>query len=259
MLIRYISDLHLDFDRSFKLEPIGEDVLIIAGDLGNCGNSKSAKFVNNFLFELHSWGKPILIVPGNHDYYGVRSKAELFEIFGSKFINSNIHVLDNKAIEINGVTFAGSTLWSGLSWTNHPFMDTMQDGELREFWRNRLISAVADFTNIYYDGPHDVDKMLRLHREGLTFLNSIIKPAVFITHFVPIRSAIHDKYKTSWLNPYFANDLDALHYSNVSHWVFGHTHSSFDYTEGVTRFLCNPKGYAKENEDFKKDKIFELG
>ena len=33
-------------------------------------------------------------------------------------------------------------------------------------------------------------------------------------------------------------------------WVHGHTHDSCDYQVGVTRVVCNPRGYEDENKRF---------
>jgi hypothetical protein len=35
---------------------------------------------------------------------------------------------------------------------------------------------------------------------------------------------------------------------NVKAWIHGHTHDEFDYTIGITKVLCNPRGYPKENQ-----------
>ncbi len=44
-------------------------------------------------------------------------------------------------------------------------------------------------------------------------------------------------------------------------WVHGHTHASLDYRIGATRVVCNPFGYARdeENPHFEEAKLVSLG
>ena len=37
---------------------------------------------------------------------------------------------------------------------------------------------------------------------------------------------------------------------NIKLWVHGHTHDEFDYKIGITRVVCNPRGYPKEKSNW---------
>ena len=67
---------------------------------------------------------------------------------------------------------------------------------------------------------------------------------VLVTHHLPHRRSIHQKYLGSGLNPSFASDLSDLVRPPVALWIHGHTHESCDYIEEGTRVVCNPRGYA---------------
>jgi Icc-related predicted phosphoesterase len=103
--IAAIGDLHVMEDsvapyRELFAEMSGvADVLVLCGDLTNFGKTKEAEILAE---DIRSCSVPVLGVLGNHDYEcGQPEKvAEILQGAGMK-------VLDEQAVEIDGVGFAG--------------------------------------------------------------------------------------------------------------------------------------------------------
>lgn len=68
---------------------------------------------------------------------------------------------------------------------------------------------------------------------------------VVCTHFPPNSVALSDYWKINGvtLNPYFINTKNI---KGFSLWLCAHTHNAFDKTIDGCRVICNPYGYAKE-------------
>lgn len=71
---------------------------------------------------------------------------------------------------------------------------------------------------------------------------------VVVTHHLPSPRSTHQKYTGSPLNRFFlatmSLELEQLMFDRKpALWVHGHTHETCDYRVGVTRVVCNPRGY----------------
>lgn len=103
MKLLILSDLHLEF-ALFQPAETDHDVVILAGDIG-VGPETIAEAAHLFA------GKPIIFVPGNHEYYNTVLN-ECAEIMRNKAKGLGVHFLDNDEVVIDGVRFIGSTLWT---------------------------------------------------------------------------------------------------------------------------------------------------
>ena len=103
MKIRVLSDLHLEF-AGWRPPPCDEDVVVLAGDIheGRAGIAWARKYFRD---------RPIVYVPGNHEYYG-RDLDELRNGLRESGRTHNVHVLDGDEVTIGGVRFLGATLWT---------------------------------------------------------------------------------------------------------------------------------------------------
>mgnify|MGYP000228346756 CR=1 FL=1 len=96
MRILACSDIHssLKSVRVIKKKAARADIIICAGDV-----SVFDRDLDRILFELNKTGKPVLVIPGNHDSNSaVRSLCKIFR---------NITYFHRKAKLINGVFFMG--------------------------------------------------------------------------------------------------------------------------------------------------------
>jgi predicted phosphodiesterase len=103
MKIQVLSDLHLEF---IPFQPLitDADVVVLAGDihLGTEGLQWAKEIFTD---------KIVIYVLGNHEYY-YHTTPTLIHQLRQLAIHSQVHVLENESIEIEGVKFFGCTLWT---------------------------------------------------------------------------------------------------------------------------------------------------
>jgi hypothetical protein len=201
-------------------------------------------------------GKPVLYVPGNHEFYGgslTGSVAELKRLCAGSFV----HLLDNEALVLGGVRFLGSTLWSDFMLCG--------EGAPREAAMREARRFMRDFERIEAFTPEASAGLFA--RNAAWLEHELAQPhagsTVVITHHAPSPKSIHPRFAGSPLNACFVSDAERLvDGRRCVLWIHGHTHDSFDYRLNGTRVLCNPRGYAKggvnENRRFDPGLVLEL-
>ena len=253
MKLNILSDLHLGFGAMDR--PINDaEMVVLAGDISRPR-------------EAISWAlkfeKPVLYVPGNHEFYGSSIDGALEELRHlSK--GTQVQVLDNREVVMGAVRFLGTTLWTDFELFDGPQKRTAAKAEaqrlMRDFSRIRVREASAEvFT------PDDSASLFRRHAAWLEGRLAAVHagPTVVITHHAPSRHSIHPRFADSLLNACFVSDAAHLMRADrVSLWIHGHTHDSFDYCVSGTRVVCNPRGYARggvnENPVFDPNFIVEV-
>ncbi len=254
-----LSDLHLEFGATLNLAAaIDYDVVVLAGDIQNPGT----KAVHWARRDSTFGGKPVILVPGNHEYYGRVLDAELQQMRGAA-LNSNVHVLSRDVVCIAGVRFVGCTLWTdfqlpvleddgsqlvnverALAAANYGLNDfrcielqTAVQSQYRQRQMRRLLRA------------EDTLAMHWIERDWLrrTLEQPFDGPTVVVTHHAPGVGSVARRYERDWLTPAFVNDLPEELFEVPSLWVHGHTHTQFDYNRGRCRVLSNPRGYPMGN------------
>jgi predicted MPP superfamily phosphohydrolase len=234
MKIRIVSDLHTEFhaDRGETLlaeVSSGEyDVLVVAGDLSDSENVPRALD----LLARGTDGRPIVYVPGNHEFYGASRETLIPHLRLIEEDHPHLNLLDTETLDIDGVRFIGTTLWFrevlGPSWAMNDF------------------AAIPGFKKWVYQE----------NRRALEFLErELPKAGVVVTHHLPHQRSVSKQYAGSLLNPYFVCEVPALRAPErlgKKIWVHGHTHDSQRYRLGEVEVICNPFGYAaqEENRDF---------
>jgi predicted phosphodiesterase len=253
MKLHILSDIHIEF--SNYILPIQEaDVLVLAGDIGKgiAGVAYAAQYKKHY--------RHVVYVAGNHEFYGHHLSKTSMEI-AAYAKECGVIFLDNNTVDIDGVCFVGSTLWT----------DFRLYGDKPDhiaFYMNMGQMQLNDFAQIRYGtfwfNPSDCAKMSVNSQKYIEdrLLENQGKKRVVVTHHCPSSKSISEKYKGSHINPCFANNLDSL-VEKADLWIHGHTHDSFDYKLGDCRVICNPRGYSKyqdkqENVNFKPNLVVEI-
>ena len=104
--ILVLSDLHLEFG-AVEVPRGTADVVVLAGDI-HVGRDGLAWAKEAFP------DQPVVYVLGNHEYYGDVFHRLALEL-KSLARGSNVHVLERDAVDIDGVSFLGCTLWTDFA------------------------------------------------------------------------------------------------------------------------------------------------
>ena len=247
MKIHVLSDLHTEF-AAFAPPRTEADVIVLAGDIG-VGAEGIEWAAGTFP------DRPVVYVTGNHEYYGhdIGLAAELRDA-----APDNVRVLENAAIEIDGVRFLGSTLW-----TDFDFYGEAESADARRFAQN----TICDFTEIRNGTRRfTAEDAVALHERSRQWLARELAatfdgPTAVVTHHLPAARSVAPFYADDPLNPAFASRLEPLIEAfRPELWVHGHTHAPCDYEIFGTRVVCNPRGYPGEIEasDFRPGLVVEL-
>jgi Icc-related predicted phosphoesterase len=249
MKIHLLSDLHLEFG-SFNPPETDADVVVLAGDIHIKGRAVD--------WALKAFTKPVIFVPGNHDYYGGSTGHTLAKMRDAAR-GTHVHVLNDEAVTIGDTRFLGCTLWTDYRLTgNEPLAQWDAQQTLHDF----KVIRDEQFRKIR---PY---QLAAYNQRSRNFLESKLDEpfagkTVVVTHHAPTELSIAERYrqKGEHLNAAFASRLDHLMGGErVALWMHGHTHDNFDYDVYGTRVVCNPRGYAGEdlNEDFNPSLVLEV-
>lgn len=257
MKVQYNSDIHTEFAHIEAVIDPTADVIIQAGDIGTG--------VSGLRWALEQFKEiPVIYVAGNHEGYG-HDFAEIRVRLQEMSKGTNVTVLDDSSVTIDGVTFMGGTLWTDLTITGKstPRID-------RHIGAVAIRNGMNDQHRIRYGGkPFTAQHWLDMHyatREFLTEQFRTMTPdkTVVVTHHLPFPESIDARYEGQQANCGFASDMTPLlEIGMPKYWVHGHTHHPCEYTVGDTRVLCNPRGYENrrgsvENKEFLWTKTFEI-
>ena len=235
MRLHILGDLHLEFG-AVNIPATDADVVVLAGDIdvGKEGRNWAAN---------HFSDKPVIYVLGNHEFYQ-QSLPDLTETLKRETDGGHIHLLENSAVEIDGYTFLGCTLWTDFQLTSDP-QAAMGTAE----------GIMADYSIIRFSPARRVLRACdtaRLHQGSVTWLRTRLascdhKRTIVVTHHAPSARSEAPYHANSPLKPAFASNLDSLvEQSGVPLWIHGHTHYNVDYMIAGTRVLTNQRGYPDE-------------
>lgn len=239
MQIRIFSDIHLEFG-DFQPKELPNDkntTLIIAGDLS--GGLKGTK---KFLGRMTDQFGDVILVPGNHDYYGYEIQ-EIDEHYRNKEHKiKNFHYLNPGVFLKDNVRFIGACLWTDYDNENPLIMN-----EAARIMRNEMSLIKVDeeihsypsiFSGINKEHRAFIKQQLDIPFEGKT---------VIISHHAPILDLVwrrgEDSFKFSTIFGNTKMEEFFVPEANYQLWIHGHTHTFYDNTVNGHRILCNPRGY----------------
>lgn len=231
MKLLILSDLHFQFHadcgKSFleSLSLPDYDVAVIAGDVAN--SKKLVTTLENIHVVLGN--KPIVYVPGNHEYYHSSLNKVQDRIAADTKRMCNLHWLANGSVTIDGQRFIGGTMWTPKS-----------DDRIAKSLMNDFV-CIQRFEQVYAD-----------HEDFMHNVLPFIEPDdVVVTHHLPSYRSVPPQFAGSTINKFFVNDVEStILEKQPKLWVHGHTHSLFDYMIRKTRVVANPMGYQGENPGF---------
>lgn len=241
MRLHILSDLHLS-THGMPSPEVAADLTILAGD------------IRRPAAEAMQWaaglGRPVLYVPGNHEFYG-GAIPQVRQALARSAREYGIGLLDQSTCTIGGVRFVGTTLWTDFELFGAGGKDLAMTASA-QFMRDFAAIRNADgsvFT------PADA---AALFTEQYAWPAAVLEEpfagsTVVITHHAPTPRSVHPRFAASPVSAAFVSDCSALMGRAVL-WIHGHTHDSFDYTANGTRVVCNPRGYraggVNENPQF---------
>jgi predicted phosphodiesterase len=272
MNIQLLSDLHFEFfDReNDHLGNVGihpdADVIVLAGDIDNGDYAliRASKLAM-------SCGKPVIFVPGNHEFYRQDMQAML-----KKYRKGapGVHVLlgvdypdlkaEEKFVIIDGVRFCGGTLWTNFK---------LYEGSVRIPTQREAIASgqngLNDFRLIKHGNTDfTAEKSVQYHNGAYKVIMEVLNTpfegkTVVVTHHGMHSGSIHPQYSPSlyaldskkalpgenpgWMiNPAFCSHLPEL-VAKADLCLHGHTHKSLDYMVDNCRVVANPRGYPLNN------------
>jgi len=261
----YCSDLHSDFWK-YSVAPFFDrvsaedyDLFIFAGDVGEWVDDNCREIYECIL----AHGKPILMVPGNHEFYRGEYHKVMDEL--GKFAEDNplFYLLEDNFVDL---TEQKIRVWGSTFWT--------------DFQGDPLAISVAkrrmnDYRQIYFQRPSGG---VLLEPEDTVVMNdrartSLVEQSkdlpegwrlVVVTHHAPFRESTPKQYRMpeymegAKMNKAYSNDLyDWCERKGVypELWIHGHIHDRANYTvEWDNGKACtvqsNPFGYpGEQNHD----------
>jgi Icc-related predicted phosphoesterase len=249
-----MSDLHLE-RQDFPWPLPAADVLIIAGDLchavaldparGDLYSMRQRETVLRFFDSARSKFSRILLIAGNHDHF----EGVFEETIGTLRRHlPGVNVLDDEAVEIDGVQFFGGTLWTDFDGRSPAAMQAvrksvgefffikMREGGDARRARFRPEDALAAFDR--------TTAALERHLAGARGRKTVV-----VTHHAPSRKGLNPQHMGNGLDCVYASALDAMiaGLTDVPVWVHGHTHVTRTYRIGETTVMANCRGFANRD------------
>lgn len=157
-----------------------------------------------------------------------------------------MHILEQEALTLGGVTFLGCTFWTNFELFGNPRIAGYEATQKMTDYKKIRVSPK-------YRRLRSLDTAI-IHHKSRCWLDSQFKESsddvVVITHHAPSRKSLPDPLQKDLMSAAYVSNLDEfVSDSNAKFWIHGHLHTPSDYTLGKTRVLCNPKGYPDEYND----------
>lgn len=246
--IALMSDLHLEFEASPGVDwtpTAGVDLVVLPGDVDV--GVRAVGYAERVAREL---GCPVVLIPGNHEYYGHDRPALLAALREAAATAAGVLVLDEDEALVE--TAAGWVRLLGCTlWTDYALFGAERRAEAMSAARWRL-------TDHSEDGIRDGAKPLlparatELHATAVAWLAGRLGepyagPTIVVTHHAPSPRSLPPGRRRNLVSAAYASDLERLVIaSGPDLWLHGHIHYPSDYLVGRTRVVCHPRGYPGE-------------
>lgn len=250
MKIALYSDIHLE-RQSFTPGPLAQDadLVVLAGDIGQ---GTEGLYWARKTFE----NKPIVMVLGNHEFFGGRDFDLFIEEARTKAQELDIYLLECAQASIGGIRFLGATLWTDFELFSP---DSVEFGLLKKDAQESIKDySSGEIRTGALLKPHGEPSVsltpeltIQRHWKSRAWLEKTLTggdPAktIVVTHHCPSLDSIPSQFQAgvaSKFSPVYASDLSDLG-GRCALWIHGHVHESADYDMNGTRVVCNPMGYC---------------
>lgn len=209
----------------------------------------------------------VIYVAGNHEsYHG--DFAKTYSSLRDSFKDlKNLHILDKEYVIIDDVLFFGGTLWTDMNREDPITMFQVRD-MLNDYQYVKNSNTMVSY-RIELPDPDNPGKTITKFKERVGSLttadtvkdHNLFKqrldevmeehpelPVVVVGHHAPSKQSTHPRYAGEYImNGAYSSDMDEwiMDRPRIKLWTHGHTHEPFDYAVGVTRVVCNPRGYTR--------------
>ncbi len=238
MKIHLMADLHIEGGYP-RWPDVDADLCVLAGDIGVI---RKPALYKTFLAGIKQNFRFVILILGNHEFYHgnyadtLKAAKEMCDELGIILMDVEFGT-DN--LELEGVVFWGSTLWTDLK-------------ENDWFVRQKVKNGINDFHVI--DG-FGIQKMLDTHLKTVERINW--EADVVITHHMPILRR-HTRFPIDDITYAFnCTTLEKkIEQSKIKYWLYGHTHDNVRNEVGNTIVVTNQLGYGGERVGVQYDPKF---
>lgn len=257
--ILFLSDLHLDIWADAGLDPLSgitSDAqpghVVVAGDLCNNGAKRWPRYLAQLQARFPE--AQIIILPGNHDYYGAcldreDKLADAASAAGAIFAQKT-------AIVIGDLRLLCCSLWT----------DFRLSGEAAQFMSQYVAErGMNDYRKIRLerDGYRRISPShtAAIHHEHRLWLQEQLEipfegRTAVVTHHAPHPKALMESSAPE-LDPAYASDLTGMISDHQpDFWIHGHTHASKEVSLGATVMKNVCLGYPWENKALERPRSF---
>jgi len=241
MALQLVSDLHVDVAGALPAFAVHADTLCIAGDIAAADDDG----YTNTLRKASEAHARVLVIPGNHEFYGGSHDSASKDMLEAVADLSNVSLLHNGSVEIRGRRIIGSVLW------------TVPNARLR-----RHVSDHKQIVDYSSKGCDWAAADAAYVREQVDQCAVAGHRAIVLSHFPPLqcsgdvarfgavtpRTAHEGWYARRHhdLQEYFYHgDMDAT-VAKVHTWMYGHTHAGSRDVHSGCVLVSNPMGYPYE-------------
>lgn len=258
-----VSDLHLEASNA-SLELGHARLLAACGDI----YAPSSHMKKGYTHPAVDWlankvrDRPVLFVPGNHDYEGNRV-FDALSIMRETAKGTNVHVLWNDTVEIDGVRFLGTPLFTNFSFQGRISREKMRGPILGTDMRRSFNQRGRPLTGVWMARQHAIARKFlaqELDRDPAV-------PKVVLTHWCPTPAGADDRFAGEDHNGYWISPCEDLA-AKANVWCHGHIHETVDVRVGSDPnkgwIVSNPRGYSKvfnlyTNRAFVQPRIISVG
>lgn len=226
MHIHIWSDLHNEFWKDKlkkKIQLFPDTILLCAGDVGEMIRTASIDTIKLLCANY----KHVFYVLGNHDYYQSSFSNIDNKMNALEQSISNLTILKTGVIaQLGEYKLIGDTGWV----PNHPFL---------------LKYPITDLRMIHNCLPEAYNRFEKWREWASTVIDD---KTIVMTHHLPSEKCVALRFMMEPTNRWFVGDCEDIILQNKPLlWIFGHTHTQFDFNINDTRLICNPLGYPGEN------------